>query len=82
MSDKARALRQTSALSRYNARSIHHQCERAQFTIHFIKEIIATTYDFIAIFYAICKCKKLYACSEVKLLLEVTVFRDLHLKLR
>ena len=36
---KARALRHTSALSRYNAHSLRHQYERAQFTIHFIKEI-------------------------------------------
>ena len=36
---KARALRHTSALSRYNARSLRHQYKRAQSTIHFIKEI-------------------------------------------
>ena len=36
---KARALRHTSALLRYNARSLRHRYEHAQFTIHFIKEI-------------------------------------------
>ena len=36
---KARALRHTSALSRYNSRSLRHQFEHAQFTIHCIKEI-------------------------------------------
>ena len=36
---KARASRYTSALSRYNARSLRHQYQRAQFRIHFIKEI-------------------------------------------
>ena len=36
---KVRAFRHTSALLRYNARSLHHRYERAQFTIHFIKEI-------------------------------------------
>ena len=36
---EARALRHTSALSRYNARSLRHQYEHAQFRIHFIKEI-------------------------------------------
>ena len=36
---KARALRHTSALLRYNASSLRHRYERAQFTIHFIKEI-------------------------------------------
>ena len=39
---KARALRHTSALLRYNARSLRHWYERAQFTIHFIKEIKKT----------------------------------------
>ena len=34
----ARALRHTSALLRHNARSLHRY-ERAQLTIHFIKEI-------------------------------------------
>ena len=34
----ARALRDTSALLRHNARSLHRY-ERAQLTIHFIKEI-------------------------------------------
>ena len=32
----------TSALLRYNARSLRHRYERAQFTIHFIKEIKKT----------------------------------------
>ena len=36
---KARALRHTSALLRYNACSLRHRYERAKFTIHFIKEI-------------------------------------------
>ena len=36
---KARALRHTSALLRYNACSLRHRYERAEFTIHFIKEI-------------------------------------------
>ena len=36
---KARALRHTSALLRYKARSLRHRYERAQFTIHFIKEM-------------------------------------------
>ena len=36
---KARALRHTSALSRYNAGSVRHRYERAQFTIHSIKVI-------------------------------------------
>ena len=36
---KARALRHTRALWRYNARCVRHQYERAQLTIHFIKEI-------------------------------------------
>ena len=36
---KARALRHTGALLRYNARSLCHRYERAQFTILFIKEI-------------------------------------------
>ena len=36
---KARALRHTSALLRYNPRSLRHRYERAQFTIYFIKEI-------------------------------------------
>ena len=35
---KARALRHTNALLRYNARSLRHRYERAQFAIH-IKEI-------------------------------------------
>ena len=35
----ARALRHTSALLRYNARSLCHRYDRAQFTIHFLKEI-------------------------------------------
>ena len=41
---KARASRHTSALSRYNARSLRHQYQRAQFTIHFIKEIKKTCF--------------------------------------
>ena len=36
---KARASRHTSALLRYNARSLHHRYERAQSTIRYIKEI-------------------------------------------
>ena len=36
---KARTLRHTSALLRYNARSLRHRYERAQLTIHFVKEI-------------------------------------------
>ena len=36
---KVCALRHTSALLRYNAHSLRHRYERAQFTIHFIKEI-------------------------------------------
>ena len=36
---KVRALCHRSALSRYNARSLRHQHDRAQFTIHFIEEI-------------------------------------------
>ena len=39
---KPRALRHTSALLRYNARSPRHRYERAQFKIHFIKEIKKT----------------------------------------
>ena len=39
---KARALRHTSALLRYNAYSLRHRYERAQFTIHFVKEIKKT----------------------------------------
>ena len=35
---KARALRHTSEL-RYNARSLRHRYERAQFTIHFTNEV-------------------------------------------
>ena len=35
---KAHGLRHTSALLRYNARSLRHRYERAQFTIHFTKE--------------------------------------------
>ena len=36
---KARALRHTCALLKYNARNLRHRYERAQFTIPFIKEI-------------------------------------------
>ena len=36
---KARTLRHTSALLRYHARSLRHRYERAQLTIHFVKEI-------------------------------------------
>ena len=36
---KAHALRHTSALLRYNPRSLRHRYERAQFTIYFIKQI-------------------------------------------
>ena len=36
---KARTLRHTSALLKYNSRSLRHRNERAQFMIPFIKEI-------------------------------------------
>ena len=36
---KARALRHTSVLLRYNTRSLRHRYEPAQFTIHLITEI-------------------------------------------
>ena len=39
---KTRALRHKSALWRYNAQSLGHRYERAQLTIHFIKEIKKT----------------------------------------
>lgn len=39
---KARALHHKIALLRCNARSLRHQHERAQFTIHFTKEIKRT----------------------------------------
>ena len=39
---KSRALHHMSALLRYSACSLHHQCERMQFTIYFIKEIKKT----------------------------------------
>ena len=62
---KARALRHTSALLRYKARSLRHRYERAQFTIHFIKEMkkivpgallsYISTWEFLRI---LVKCKK------------------------
>ena len=39
ISIKTRALSHKSALLRYNAQSLGHRYERAQLTIHFIKEI-------------------------------------------
>ena len=39
---KTRALRHKSALWRYDAQSLGHRYERAQLTIHFIKEIKKT----------------------------------------
>ena len=71
---KARALRHTSALLRYKARSLRHRYERAQFTIHFIKEMkkivpgallsYISTWEFLRI---LVKCKKdsaLLSCSK------------------
>ena len=48
---KARALRHTSALLRYNAGSLRHRYERAQFTIHSIKEIKKTCSSSIVALY-------------------------------
>ena len=44
---KARALRHTSALSKYNTRSLHHQCERAHFTIHCGSSFSSTSLVFL-----------------------------------
>ena len=61
---KERSLRHTSTLLRYNAFSLRHQYERAQFTIHFIKEIknlflyIVELYKHLGFLRTLEKCEK------------------------
>ena len=58
--NKARALRHTSALSRYNAHTIRHQDECEQFTMLFVSELVipgglnATSYCGPPLFTTVC----------------------------